>query len=324
MADIVSTPNNNPATSIGVNFGQPQSQSTATPSSTTSSTTATTTTADPDSGPSSAPSTSSSATPPPADPVPPSPTSADPAYWFLKLNGATWPINSLQVGFDAYLNSYHEDKKMDDYTFFQQVKKGDQILGYAYNRYDAIVCIFDVTQALHADPVLGEIIRMTVSKRFDPFISQADFGPSVNFGTGLTNISISLEPLPSTVFQTLVTLTPSSNGQYFNPNTISSIISDIATPEITDELNIKADVLALASIIAYKEVQPPLAIGLFGNWGTGKSFFMNKLQTNIRQLADTKNALFCQNVIQINFNSWHYSDSNLWASLITKIFDELE
>ena len=28
--------------------------------------------------------------------------------------------------------------------------------------------------------------------------------------------------------------------------------------------------------------------------------------------------------MQINFNSWHYADSNLWASLIAKIFDELK
>src|SRR6202453_328844 len=178
---------------------------------------------------------------------------------------------------------------MDDYSSFQQVKKSDRILGYAYNRYNSIICIFDVTEPLHGDPSIGEIIKMTVTKRFDPFIGQADFGPDVNFGSSLTFMNIKLEPLPPNVFKTLINLTPSTNGQYFNPNTISDIISDVATPEITDDLNIKADVLALASIIAYKEVQPPLAIGLFGNWGSGKSFFMNKLQTNIRQLADTKN-----------------------------------
>ncbi len=323
--DTQSPPNSNPAASIGVNLGQPQPKSTGTSSSTTSSTTDTTTTTAPDSEtPNSDPAVGSAA-PPPVNSVPPSQVSADPAYWFLKINGDHWPINALQIGFEAYFNSYHhEDKKMDDYSSFQNVKESDQILGYAYNRYNAIICIFDVTEPLHSDPVLGEIIRMTVTKRFDPFISEADFDPNVNFGSNLTYLNIKLERLPPNVFQALIAISPSSNSQYFNPNTISNIISDVATPEITDDLNIKADVLALASIIAYKEVQPPLAIGLFGNWGSGKSFFMNKLQTNIRQLADTKNALFCQNVIQINFNSWHYSDSNLWASLITKIFDELE
>ena len=31
-----------------------------------------------------------------------------------------------------------------------------------------------------------------------------------------------------------------------------------------------------------------------------------------------------RNVVQVKFNSWHYSDANLWASLITEIFDSLE
>ena len=32
---------------------------------------------------------------------------------------------------------------------------------------------------------------------------------------------------------------------------------------------------------------------------------------------------WCQKIVPIYFNAWHYSDSNLWASLITEVFDKL-
>src|SRR6202000_1276513 len=53
-------------------------------------------------------------------------------------------------------------------------------------------------------------------------------------------------------------------------------------------------------------------------------FFMHKLQERIAILAESGGSMFCRKVLQINFNSWHYSDANLWASLTTKIFEELE
>src|SRR6202000_2877421 len=53
-------------------------------------------------------------------------------------------------------------------------------------------------------------------------------------------------------------------------------------------------------------------------------FFMHKLQERIAILAESGGSMFCRKVLQINFNSWHYSDANLWASLITKIFEDLK
>lgn len=89
-----------------------------------------------------------------------------------------------------------------------------------------------------------------------------------------------------------------------------------------DHLDFQHDIDAFASLIAYKKSSPPLAIGLFGNWGTGKSFFMEKLREKIDARKNDGN-VFCQNVVHVPFNSWHYSDANLWASLVTQIFDKL-
>lgn len=47
-----------------------------------------------------------------------------------------------------------------------------------------------------------------------------------------------------------------------------------------------------------------------------------KLSQKQRQGGNTKSP-FCSNIIQIRFNAWHYLDSNLWASLVTEIFDKL-
>jgi hypothetical protein len=55
--------------------------------------------------------------------------------------------------------------------------------------------------------------------------------------------------------------------------TLAGFRSDGVT-EQTDLLDIKLDVEALASVIAARDVEPPLSIGLFGDWGSGKSFFI--------------------------------------------------
>ena len=100
---------------------------------------------------------------------------------------------------------------------------------------------------------------------------------------------------------------------------------------LADSLGISQDVNALASVLAAKDVDPPLSIGLFGDWGSGKTFFMDLLERRIEDLAEASTAAgkrkgssaYCSKIIQIRFNAWHYVDANLWASLVTHIFDEL-
>lgn len=101
--------------------------------------------------------------------------------------------------------------------------------------------------------------------------------------------------------------------------------SDSATG--TDLLNVTAEVNALSAVLASKELQPPLSVGLFGDWGTGKSFFMGLMRRRIRQLSrdarERRTDAFCPRIVQITFNAWHYMDANLWASLVSGVFDGL-
>ena len=94
-------------------------------------------------------------------------------------------------------------------------------------------------------------------------------------------------------------------------------------------MDILHEVDAFMQLVLSKSLQPPLSIGLLGNWGSGKSFFMNKLherielksQSLLKEKSDQKN--YCENIAQIQFNAWYYVDANLWASLVDKIFQSL-
>lgn len=97
-----------------------------------------------------------------------------------------------------------------------------------------------------------------------------------------------------------------------------------------DYFNIKADVQAFAKLIASEALKPPLAIALFGAWGGGKSFFMKNLQKEVKILSDSKEKdkeeqlLYKEGISQIHFNAWSYLDANLWASIVSRIFEGIQ
>lgn len=102
-----------------------------------------------------------------------------------------------------------------------------------------------------------------------------------------------------------------------------------------DQLDIRGDVMAFAGLIAARTLKPPLSIGLFGEWGSGKTFFMRLLMKQVAYLARQARESFAQSktrqreqtfyrrIVQIEFNAWHYAEGNLWASLVQHIFDNL-
>ncbi|MGN6258418.1 MAG: P-loop NTPase fold protein [Solirubrobacterales bacterium] len=98
-------------------------------------------------------------------------------------------------------------------------------------------------------------------------------------------------------------------------------------PKGDDLLDIQGQVNALCSVIAAREVMPPLSIGLFGDWGSGKSFFIEKMRQRIEALAEatsnTESTAYCSAIHQISFNAWHYADANLWASFASHVFEGL-
>lgn len=99
-----------------------------------------------------------------------------------------------------------------------------------------------------------------------------------------------------------------------------------------DRLGFNDDAKAFARLAASKDVKPPLAVAIFGSWGSGKSFFMRLIQEHVERLStgvDSEKAPeassdgFHRDIAQIRFNAWHYSETNLWASLVDHLFTQL-
>ena len=93
----------------------------------------------------------------------------------------------------------------------------------------------------------------------------------------------------------------------------------------SDSLNVSDQADVFATLLMAPEVEPPIALGLFGDWGVGKSFFMRLMRDRVRAIVGDRSpegrAASVARVAQIEFNAWHYVDSDLWASLATHIFD---
>jgi KAP family P-loop domain len=94
-------------------------------------------------------------------------------------------------------------------------------------------------------------------------------------------------------------------------------------PREQDDLGVLTYVAMTATAIVRNDTKLPLSIGLFGEWGSGKSYFMGLLREQVKELASSGDSAYCSGIVQIGFNAWSYADANLWASLGDEIFREL-
>lgn len=96
-----------------------------------------------------------------------------------------------------------------------------------------------------------------------------------------------------------------------------------------------------------RALKPPLAVGILGGWGSGKSFVMQLMRKCLREiyqkgisseqawglkkedgkedgtLSETEPYPYVGHLYQIYFNSWTYAKADLWSSLMQTIFYEL-
>lgn len=103
-----------------------------------------------------------------------------------------------------------------------------------------------------------------------------------------------------------------------------------------DVFGTSADARALADLILLEAAEPPLAIGVFGSWGSGKSTLIAELKQEIDRQIELAPAreddgisrdvglARVTGVMQLEFNAWTFADSeNLWASLTAELFDQI-
>ena len=111
-------------------------------------------------------------------------------------------------------------------------------------------------------------------------------------------------------------------------NPVPSLGFNTDAPEGRDLLNIDREVEAFARLIASRNTATPLSVGVFGAWGSGKSFFMHRLRRRVANFAklgrdEGAQSKFHGWIAQIDFNAWHYSEGNLAASFVDHIFRNL-
>ncbi len=114
------------------------------------------------------------------------------------------------------------------------------------------------------------------------------------------------------------------------PLTSDTPLDADADPQAEDQLDFWRHVDAFTTLILSTRTHLPLSIGLFGDWGSGKSFFMQSLShaledrtRRIRSASPPANEDWHRRVVPIHFNAWHFADADLWASLVHHLFQEL-
>ncbi|WP_018686163.1 P-loop NTPase fold protein [Actinokineospora enzanensis] len=99
------------------------------------------------------------------------------------------------------------------------------------------------------------------------------------------------------------------------------VVPTASIASTADMLDVSPYAAMLASVIADARTPVPLSIGVFGEWGAGKSYFMGLLRGRIRERTGAEGN--CGRIVHIGFNAWHYADADLWASLGDVVFRDL-
>lgn len=110
-------------------------------------------------------------------------------------------------------------------------------------------------------------------------------------------------------------------------------------PKGEDSLNIAKELQSLADVLMLRSLEPPLAVGILGGWGSGKSFGMHLIEQQITHIRcqeltakqtwgkmgnEPHLSAYVGHVYQIKFNAWSYAKSELWPSLMQTIFAQLD
>jgi hypothetical protein len=81
-----------------------------------------------------------------------------------------------------------------------------------------------------------------------------------------------------------------------------------------DKLGFGPYVLTLQDIIRNPKLETPLTIGIFGNWGSGKTSLMRLVEGGLNQVKDDRR------IFPIWFNAWLYSkEESLWRALVMQV-----
>lgn len=244
-------------------------------------------------------------------------------FWWLHARVDKWKIDNLEIG---QTESYGiSDSSGRTQKYFRDTKIGDIVIGYQGAPDKRIKGIFEVSERDLVNKIsFKNLYKLENQTKLEELRKISEFAESA-----INKARVgSLHPLSSELFQEIIKTTELESGQ-IKKGTLKSSESKIANitrdaDKGTDYLDIRKDVTAFAKVIASSNFSPPLAIALFGQWGTGKSFFMEKLRDKIDSLSKQNSDIYQSGIAQIHFNAWSYLDTNLFASFVSEVFEKLD
>ncbi|MBT7599967.1 MAG: hypothetical protein HN560_02710 [Anaerolineae bacterium] len=161
-------------------------------------------------------------------------------------------------------------------------------------------------------------------KKHEASLAGRDFGESESFGD-----SEVLSPGEELGAASSVTQTINSNDfssldeekdNFIEINLRTRILTD--QPNGPDRLNYQRYAVAFADLITNPELSTPITIGVYGEWGTGKSFLMKKIKDTINPTKDKltwKTAkIKIVNLLEQMFNFLTWSGINGWIEKLAK------
>ena len=189
-----------------------------------------------------------------------------------------------------------------------------------------------------------QICRKEISDAFQIIINQNIIPPPPeDFGQfAISPQTVSLEESETNVNEPRLTETSehefvdlnepmlAENSEYEFANLIEkSKLINIVTDQTNtpDKLNYERYASAFAELVCNSDMSTPITIGIYGQWGKGKSFLMRKIKKAIEDTVKERKEKKQKGVDIhiIEFNAWSYSGSeHLWAGLVTKLYDEVE
>lgn len=272
-------------------------------------------------------------------------------FWWINANKIKWVIDDQSIGNEIPYGTHQENgNKTKIFEHFFTAKKGDLCIGHQTG--ESTKAIFEVVK--EAKNREGDEISFKVIYKFkddeqfsfrelkkhelfkDSEVVKANNQASIlKLSYGEYHFLIS-KKVENEIFEKefgqdkLLIIQPTKTG-----------LDNDGAYTANDLLDIENDVRSFALILASKDIKPPLAVSLFGAWGSGKSFFMEHLSKRVDELSINQGFLeegetyleqskiieedsFCKGIAQIKFNAWSYLDANLWAGLVSSIFEKLD
>lgn len=120
-----------------------------------------------------------------------------------------------------------------------------------------------------------------------------------------------------------------------NEHANAAAIIDNDLPDGEDHLGFKDYAVAFGQMVTNPLVKPPIVVGIYGQWGTGKTFLLHQIEKEVHRIQREHNErqryrgprkqYAPMRVLTVDFDAWAFNASdNLWAGLVEMIFKKIE